>query len=57
MNIRKGASLLQGKEYGEFGTQNMENRAKSIVRKINCEAGLTFAEIEALLVKHRLGLN
>ena len=55
VNIWKASRLLQGKPHGEFGTHNVENSAKSNVRKIRRETGLTFAEIEALLDKHGLG--
>ena len=55
VNIRKASRLLQGKEYGEFGTRNVENSSKSIVRKIRRETDLSFSEIEALLDEHNLG--
>ena len=55
VNIRKASRLLQGKEYVKFGTPNVESSSKSIVRKINRETGLSFAEIEALLDEHSLG--
>ena len=48
-NIRKAARALQGLEHEPFGTPNVENSAKSCVRKINSETGLSFAQIEALL--------
>lgn len=46
VNIRKASRLLQGKSHGAFGTRNVENSAKSCVRKIHRETGLSFAEIE-----------
>ena len=49
VNIRKASRLLQGKEYRAFGTRNVENGAKSCVRKINRETGLSFRQIEDLL--------
>ena len=55
VNIRKASRLLQGKDYDEFGTPNVENSSKSIVRKIHRETGLSFADIEALLDEHDLG--
>ena len=55
VNIRKAARLLQGKEYRAFGTRNVENGAKSCVRKINRETGLSFRQIEELLDQHGLG--
>ena len=48
-NIRKAARGLQGLEHEPFGTPNVENSAKSCVRKIHSETGLTFAQIENLL--------
>lgn len=55
VNIYKASRLLQGKPHGAFGTINVENSAKSCVRKINRETGLSFAELEALLDEHGLG--
>ena len=54
-NIRKASRSLQGKGHGAFGTHNVENSAKSCVRKIHRETGLSFAEIETLLDRHGLG--
>ena len=54
VNIYKGARLLQGKEYEPFGTKDVEYSAKSCVRKIYREVGLSYAEIEELLVEHGL---
>ena len=48
-NIRKAARALQDLEHGPFGTHNVENSAKSCVRKIHSETALTFAQIESLL--------
>ena len=48
-NIHKAARSLQGLDHESFGTPNVENSAKSCVRKIHREAGLSFAEIESLL--------
>ena len=50
-NIRKAARSLQGLGHEPFGTPNVENSAKSCVRRIHRETGLSFAEIEALLNK------
>ena len=47
-NIRKASRSLQGLEHEPFGTPNVENSAKSCVRRIHRETGLSFAEIEAL---------
>ena len=55
VNIRKASRMLQGKSHGAFGTLNVENGAKSCVRRIHRETSLSFAEIEALLDEHRLG--
>ena len=55
VNIRKGARLLQGKPFRPFGTRNVENNGKSVVRRICRETGLSFEEIEALLKEHGLG--
>ena len=48
-NIRKAARGLQGLEHQPFGTPNVESSAKSCVRKILSETGLTLAQIETLL--------
>ena len=48
-NIRKAVRALQGREHEAFGTPNVENSAKSCVRKIQREAGLSLAQIEDLL--------
>ena len=56
-NIRKATKALQGKEYGLFGTKNVESGAKSDTRKICRETGLSFAQLEALLDEHGLGLE
>ena len=50
-NIFKAARTLQGLDHEPFGTLNVENSAKSCVRRIHRETGLSFAEIEALLVE------
>ena len=55
VNIYKASRLLQEKPHGAFGTLNVENGAKSCVRKIHRETGLSFEEIEALLDEHGLG--
>ena len=48
VNIYKGARNLQGLPHEPFGTPNVESTAKSCVRKINRECGLTLEEIEGL---------
>ena len=48
-NISKAARSLQGKAHDPFGTPNVENAAKSCVRKICRETGLTPAKLEILL--------
>ena len=48
-NIRKAARGLQGLEHQPFGTPKVESSAKSCVRKILSETGLTLAQIETLL--------
>ena len=48
-NIRKAVRALQGREHEAFGTPNVGNSAKSCVRKIQREAGLSLAQIEDLL--------
>lgn len=48
-NIRKATRALQDLEHEPFGTANVESSAKSCVRKIHSETGLSFAQIEALL--------
>ena len=55
INIRKASRSLQGKDHEAFGTRNVENSAKSCVRKIHRETGLSFAQIETLLDRHGLG--
>ena len=47
-NISKAALSLQGLEHEPFGTRNVENSAKSCVRKIHRETKLTLTEIETL---------
>ena len=48
-NIRKAARALQGLIHEPFGTPNVEDSAKSCVRKIISETGLSFSQIETLL--------
>ena len=48
-NIRKAVRDFQGLHHAPFGTLNVENSAKSCVRKIRSETGLTFAQIETLM--------
>lgn len=48
-NISKAARSLQGKAHDSFGTPNVERSAKSCVRKICRETGLTPAKLETLL--------
>ncbi len=48
-NIRKAACALQGLPHEPFGTPDVENSAKSCVRKICAETTLSYAEIEAVL--------
>ena len=55
VNIYKASRLLQGKEHEPFGTHNVENGAKSCVRKINRETGLSFSQIENVLDQNGLG--
>ena len=55
VSIRKASRLLQGKPCRPFGTRNVENTGKSAVRRICCETGLSFEELEALLDEHGLG--
>ena len=54
-NIRKAARSLQGKEHDPFGTLNVEASAKSTVRRIQRETGLSPAQLEDLLNNERLG--
>ena len=55
VNIRKASRFFQDKEHEPFGTKNVESSAKSIVRKIQRETGLSFAEIEEILDDRGLG--
>lgn len=48
-NMNKAVRSLQGKEHDPFGTSNVGSSAKSCVRKILGETGLTLAELESLL--------
>ena len=48
-NIRKAARELQGLDHEPFGTTNVASSAKSCVRKIALETGLTYEQIEAIL--------
>ena len=54
-NIRKASRLLQSRDYEAFGTRNVENSAKSCVRRIHRETGMSFAQIESVLDRHGLG--
>ncbi len=45
-NICKAVKALQGKDHEPFGTRNVENSAKSCVRKILRETELTAAQLE-----------
>ena len=47
-NIRKAARNLQGLGHEDFGTKNVESTAKSCVRRIIRETGVTLAELEAI---------
>ena len=57
VNIRKASRLLQEKPFKPFGTRNVENTAKSVVRRICRESGLSFEEIETLLDENGWGRN
>ena len=48
-NIRKAMQALQGLHHEPFGTPNVENSAKSCVRRILSETSLGIAQLEALL--------
>ena len=48
-NIRKAARSLQGLEYEPFGTLNVERSAKSCVKKMHADTGLSLAQIETLI--------
>ena len=52
-NIHKAVRALQGKDHDPFGTPNVAANAKSIVRKIKREVGLTPARLEVFLDQHR----
>ena len=54
VNIYEGARLLQDKEHTPFNSKKTESNAKSCVRKIYREVGLSYTEIEDLLVEHGL---
>ena len=54
VNIYEGARLLQDKEHTPFNSEKTESSAKSCVRKIYREVGLSYTEIEDLLVEHGL---
>lgn len=51
-NICKAVRALQYKEHEPFGTHNVENSAKSCVRRMMRETGSTAAQIESLLVEN-----
>lgn len=55
INIYKASRLLQGKTYGTFGTLNVENSAKSCVRRIHRETALSLDQIEAVIAEHGFG--
>ena len=48
-NLWKAVRSLQGLDHEPFGTPNVESSAKSCVRRIQREIGLTLSEIEAFL--------
>ena len=48
-NIRKAARALQGLEHKSFGTTNVASSAKSCVRKICSETGLSPDQLETML--------
>ena len=48
VNMHKASRKLQGKPYEAFGSQHVERKASSCVRRISRETGLTFEEIEIL---------
>ena len=54
INIYKAARALQGKNHEAFGTENVKNTAKSVVRKIHRETVLSYAEIEVLAERFKL---
>ena len=49
INIRKATRALQDLEHEPFGTVNVENSAKSCVRKILKETNINMAQLETLL--------
>ena len=55
VNILKASKSLQGEASVAFGTRNVENSAKSCVRRIHRETGLSVVEIENLMDQHGLG--
>ena len=52
-NIRKAVAALQELPHKPFGTLNVERSAKSCVRKICSETGLTLEQVEMLLDEQR----
>ena len=48
-NIQKAVRALQDKSYEPFGTLNVENGAKSCVRRICRETNLSFDQLETML--------
>ena len=48
-NIRKAVRALQDLDHEPFGTLNVENSAKSCMRKMCSETGLSLAQLETLM--------
>ena len=53
VNIYKAARVLQGKKHEAFGTDNVKNTAKFVVKRISCETDLSFSKIEILAERYK----
>ena len=57
VNIYKAARSLQCKDHESFGTMKVESSAKSVVRRIHYETGLSLLRIETLAGTYNAKIN
>jgi hypothetical protein len=50
-NLSKAVAALQGRRHEPFGTANVEASARSVVRRICRDAGLSLDELEQILLE------
>ena len=56
-NLSKAAKALQGTDHEPFGTRNVENNAKSHVRRIMKETGIELTELSAIIDRLAPGIS